>query len=506
MSETENQKSNFLRPKFDLSYSFNKFKKLKIGLFYEQEQNSISEADTLAMNSFHFRVIKFYTELPASDKLSLRASALRRYDYFPKPDGFKEANYADEINFAGDWKSSKSSQLRWNLNYRNLRISDSLFSNLDPKETYLGRVEYNLNVMKGLVRLNTIYELGAGQQQRLAYNYLQVDRGMGTHVWIDRNEDGVQQQNEFEQAVFQDQADFIRVTILTNDFVKSNNVAFSQSMDIEPSSLIKKAKKGEAKPYSWLRRLSSRSLFKIERKTLANSDVLAFNPFQLDVADTSLLSIGSNIRNIIYFNRTETKFRVELQQSDSRTKILLNLGFDSRRRTDYTIIPSFKLGNKFRMQLNSLYGFNDNISEFFPDRNYKLEMLELKPQFIYMQKTLFRASVQYKYKNSLNRIGASEKAISHDVTLETKYSNSKKSNTSIRATITWVNMRFDGQNNTPVQFAMTEGLLNGQNFIWTINIDRSLSRNIQLNIGYEGRKMGESNVVHVGRAQIRAVF
>jgi hypothetical protein len=69
-----------------------------------------------------------------------------------------------------------------------------------------------------------------------------------------------------------------------------------------------------------------------------------------------------------------------------------------------------------------------------------------------------------------------------------------------------VNLAFNGQNNTPVQFAMTEGLLNGQNFLWTLNIDRSISKNIQLNIGYEGRKIGSAQVVHVGRAQVRAVF
>jgi hypothetical protein len=507
-SKTATEASSFFRPRFDLSYSIKQLSKLKFGIYGEQEQNrqKMLSADTLSVASFYYNVLKFYAELPANEGLSLKASAQRRYDYSPQGEQFKTLTVADEMNFGGDWKSGKASQLQWNLNYRNLRIEDTAKTTLDPKETYLGRVEYNLNIFKGFIRLNTIYELGAGQQQKLAYNYVEVDKGMGTHVWLDRNEDGVQQQNEFEQAIFQDLANFLRVTILTNDFVKSNNVAYSQSMDLEPSVFFKKRKKGAEMGWSWLGRLSSRSLFKIERKTIASADVLAFNPFELNVADTSLLSIGSTIRNVIYINRTETKFRMELQQSDVRTKTLLNIGFDSRSRSDYSIQPSVKLGEFFRMQFSGTYGFNENRSEFFPDRDYALQILELKPQLIYMQKTMFRTSLQYKYKDSRNSLGALETAKSHDITVDAKYSKSGKSNTSIKTSFSWVNLKYSGLNNTAVQFAMTEGLQNGQNFLWTLSFDRTLSKNIQLNIGYEGRKTGIAPVVHVGRAQIRAVF
>jgi hypothetical protein len=114
--------------------------------------------------------------------------------------------------------------------------------------------------------------------------------------------------------------------------------------------------------------------------------------------------------------------------------------------------------------------------------------------------------LQYKYKDSRNSLGALETAKSHDITVDAKYSKSGKSNTSIKTSFSWVNLKYSGLNNTAVQFAMTEGLQNGQNFLWTLSFDRTLSKNIQLNIGYEGRKTGIAPVVHVGRAQIRAVF
>ena len=169
-------------------------------------------------------------------------------------------------------------------------------------------------------------------------------------------------------------------------------------------------------------------------------------------------------------------------------------------------MPSLNFTRSFRAQFKATYGFNDNNSEFFPDRDYQLEYYELKPELMYMYKTSFRASLSYKYKDSRNLINNLETAISNDISVELKYFGSKKAKTNIRTTFSWVNLNFEGTNNTPVQFTMTEGLQNGQNFLWTLNIDRSISKNIQLNIGYEGRKTGDAKVVHVARAQIRAVF
>lgn len=509
-AETRTEESRFFRPRVDLSYRIKKWKNLTFGIYDEIEQNrrNIVGVDTLLSSSIYYHVIKAYAELPAAENLMLKASALRRYDYIPVANSYQPLTVADEINFGGNWVASASSKLEWNLNYRNLRIEDSTRTTLDPKETYLGRVEYNLNIRKGFIRLNTIYELGAGQQQKIAYNYIEVDKGQGTHIWIDRNEDGVQQQNEFEQSVYQDLANFIRVTVLTNEFIRSNNVSFSQSFDIEPSVFFRRTKSKEKQAWAWLGYFSSRSLFRIERKTLPTDELLAFNPFELNVSDTALVSVGATIRNVLYVNRavTRSKFRLELQQSDSRTKTLLNIGFDTRRKTDYTALPSYNFTKSFRMQLSGTYGFHDNSSEFFPDRNYELRYYEIKPQLMYMLKTTFRATLSYKYKDSKNQINNLETAVSHDISVEAKYFGSKKARTNIRGTFSWVNLQFTGSNNTPIQFVMTEGLLNGQNFLWSLNIDRSISKNVQLSIGYEGRKTGDVKVVHVGRAQIRAVF
>jgi hypothetical protein len=65
---------------------------------------------------------------------------------------------------------------------------------------------------------------------------------------------------------------------------------------------------------------------------------------------------------------------------------------------------------------------------------------------------------------------------------------------------------FDGPANSPVGFAILNGLQDGRNFLWSLTLDQQLAKNIQLRLSYEGRKTGEANVVHTGRAQVAANF
>jgi hypothetical protein len=53
---------------------------------------------------------------------------------------------------------------------------------------------------------------------------------------------------------------------------------------------------------------------------------------------------------------------------------------------------------------------------------------------------------------------------------------------------------------------MLDGLLPGQNYLWNVDLTQRLSSFLELNFQYEGRKAGTSGVVHIGRAQIRALF
>ncbi len=503
-SEGLQQDSRFFRPRAELSKTFEKINNWKIGVYGEREDNRRfnSGSDTLLNNSFYYDLFRAYLKSGESQEFSFGTEYSRRFDYKPDTTDFALTTIADEVNVNGLWAKYKHSKLRWNLTYRNLYIQDSLLTQERPQETYLGRLEYLLNIKGGLLRGNTVYELGSGQQQRIEYTYVQVNPGEGTYTWIDRNEDGIKQLDEFEISNFQDNANHIRVTTFTNDFIRSDNVKFSQSLGFNPVKIWRNSKK---KSLRFLSKFATQSTLQIARKTLESSEVLPWNPFQLQVSDTSLVSLAANIRNTLYFNRLDPKYGFEIAMQDSRNRLILTTGYEARRRTEQSIKgrwnPSKKVGTKLFVAQGSRY----NDSEFFETKDYNISFFTIEPELTLLFKEKHtRIQLAYAFSNRQNSIDAEETALSNDASLNVTYNKVSKSE--IRAGFSFVNVNYTGLPNTPVEYAMLEGLQNGKNYLWNLTFERRISRNVLMNISYEGRKTGMNPVVHLGRASVRATF
>jgi hypothetical protein len=59
---------------------------------------------------------------------------------------------------------------------------------------------------------------------------------------------------------------------------------------------------------------------------------------------------------------------------------------------------------------------------------------------------------------------------------------------------------------SPVSYTILEGLLPGKNYLWDIDFTKKLGSSLELSLQYEGRKAGDSNIVHTGRASLRALL
>ena len=501
LAKTILEQSQFFRPKLDFNKSFQKLHNWKLGFYTEQEKNQRFDlpTDTLKQNSFFYQLYRFYLQSPEKQKFSFGANYTRRLDYAAFNNNFTKNTLADELNLNGQWAQKKSSRLQWNLTYRQLQILAPKLSSQQAQETYLGRMAYQLNLYKGAIRFNNTYEISSGQEPKVEFNYLEVNQGEGVYTWIDRNRDSIPQINEFEISPFQDQARFIRVSVLTNDFIRTNNVQLNQSLRLQPKALWYKAE-GFKKLLS---KFSTQSTLKIIRRAKAAADVSAWNPFQLNIIDTSLVSISSSIRNALFFNRADPKYDLQIGMFDNRNRIVLTTGFESRKTAEQFLRGRWNLSQQFSSQIYFATGQRDNDSEFFGERDYNIQFLKLEPQLTWQPNKDFRMILFYKFRDSKNSL-AGETAIHHDFKLESTFNQSSKS--SIRSSFSFVNINFDGARNTPVEFAMLEGLQNGKNFLWNLSFDRLLANNVQLSISYEGRKTGEAKVIHVGRAQVRATF
>ncbi|MEM9819943.1 MAG: hypothetical protein AAF985_02680 [Bacteroidota bacterium] len=503
-TDSDRENTRFFRPKIELSKTFEQLNRWKIGVYGEREKNSRFDPglDTLNQTSFFYDLYRVYLQSPEEGKFGLGASYTQRYDYVPVDRAFQQNTLADEFNLNGRWGSGKRSQLKWNVTYRQLKIIDDQLTTLDPQNSILGRLDHSLILFKGAVRSNTNYEIGSGQEPKIEYQYLPVTSGEGVFFWdasLDANGDGVPQVNEIRDAAFQGEGNITRITIFTDEFIRTNNVVLNESLRFDPRRLWGR-KKGLRKFFS---KWSTQSTLRINRRTREAEGVAAWNPFQLSVADSALVSIGSNIRNVVYFNRAHPKFDLQVGQGDNWNKIVLTSGFQSRRLSEQFFRGRWNINKKVSSQINLTRGAQLSDSEFFENQDFDIQFLRLEPKLTLLPTKNFRAILSYEFQDSQNKLGE-ERAQQHDFSLEATYN--RTSTTSVRLNFSFAKIAYQGSTNSPVEFAMLEGLKDGQNYLWSLMLDRRLSRNIQMSISYEGRKTGTANLVNVGRAQVRATF
>ncbi len=506
------ERSEFFRPKANLTLPFLRDSTgtvfWKAGVYGERERNSrfakqqqTGAADTLNRASFYYDVVKFFMESPENEQFNFKTSYLRRIDHAPDGEDFSTSTKADELNLNGNWQQSRNSQISWNFTWRRLAIQDTTLSKLDPSDTYLGRLDYSLNILKGVAQSNTSYEIGSGQERRVEFTYLQVQPGEGTHLWIDRNADGKVQYDEVEIAPFQDVANAVRVTSFTDDFIRTNNVTFNQSLRLEPKAVWFN-EKGMKK---FLSKFSTQSSLQITRKVRQLDGVSPWNPFELDVADTALVSTRSSVYNTLFFNRADPKYDVQLGMSDNQNKLVQTQGFESRRQRQQFVKTRWNVTKSISFQAELSLGTDEQGSEQFASRRYRIESWETEPQLTWQPSNSFRMGVTWRYKQAENRLDTlGESARTNDLKWEATFNQS--ATTSLRSEFSFVKIDFTGQANSPVGFAFLQGLQNGKNFIWNITLDRQIAKNIRMGISYEGRKTGDARLVHVGRAQVGAVF
>ena len=238
-----------------------------------------------------------------------------------------------------------------------------------------------VNEWKGMVTGNLLYEVGSGQEQKKSYSYLQVPAGTGQYAWIDYNNDGIQQLNEFVLAQFPDQAKFIRIFTPTNEYIKANYNPFNYSILINPKAMIGSNAKGFDK---FLSRMSFQSSLQLNQKQQADG-LLQLNPFQAPLNDTALITRAMAFLNTFSFNRSEAKWGFDINNSRNTSKSLLTYGYQTQTLNEWNLRGRWSLSRSFLLNLTFKKGLSQSVSNSkdFTNSNYSLDQFSLAPELSY---------------------------------------------------------------------------------------------------------------------------
>jgi len=499
-----NDKGSFIRPVIDISKELKSFHNWRAGFRYALEQNRprYKTTDTLTPFAFSFDSYSLYLKSGEKSKNKYGITFFTRADKYPVGKDFLRGDRSLNLNLQTELLAHPRRQFYLNTTFRKLQVYNAGVSKQKEDETILGRAEYVMEEWKGLITGNLLYEVGAGQEQRRDFAYLEVPAGTGQYAWNDYNNDAVQQLNEFELAAFPDQAKFIRLFTPTNEFIKANYITFNYRLNISPRALLNQA--GMKGMRDFISRLSLVTSLQITKKSLARGS-FEFNPFKYGVNDTALITQGTILLNTVSFNRFSSKWGVDLSNFRNFSKALLTYGYESRQMNDWIVKWRWNISRSISLNLSGTRGHNALYTPQFNNRNYELSIYRTEPSIVFIQGTSFRLVAGYKFEGKQNKADyGGEKSSSHSLNLESKYNILQSSALTARFTLN--NISYDAPSNTTVSYIMLDGLLPGTNYLWSAGFTRRLLNNLELTLQYDGRKPGSARTVHVGRASITALF
>jgi hypothetical protein len=513
-------KSSFFRPNADFSYTIKKLKGWKVGTSYNNEVNIFrnSNSDTISTQSWIWQNYRVYIESPDSSKNKYSFEFITRYQQRPDSvtNRFGSPYYkAQTLNFNGKLLTLKNQNLEYTLTYRHAYDADSAGTS-EPENFYLGRITYTVTALKGAIKSTTLYELGTGRQQRDQIVYEASPANQGSYIWVDLNHDGIQQLNEFVPIPANYKADstYVQVVIPTIQYATVNTNAFNEVLNINPSA-VWKGKKGIRRIVSMFSALGS---IQISKKTYASSDkqfYQYFNPIPLASEDTNIVATTVSSRNSLYFNRLDPKYGAEFDYNYSRSRTYLTGGFENHLQESEDVIVRWNIIKAFNTQTTYTNGIKGDESDFYDNLKYEFSYNDILTDLSYQFQTFLRLDFKYEFNYSVNpndTVGKQTAEI-QKFTLEGRYNRLKKSTITSSLSYATIDYNDKGYTNTQLEYAMLDGLMAGNNLVWSVSYSQTLINNLQLTLSYDGRLTGfepgdKSTLtpVNTARAELRALF
>ena len=207
-------------------------------------------------------------------------------------------NYSNSKQINANLNLIKNKNLKYNISttYRTLSfLADSFQS--ESENSILSSNNISAKLIKDFISLNLRYELGKGKENKKEKNYIKVPDGMGTHSWIDYNNNDLEELNEFQLANFEDLANYVVLYLPSSKFENVYSLKYNHSVQLNPGGITEN---------KLLQKLNFSNNFVVQNKNKSNSQFL--NPFNNNM--DSSITFSSLHQNSVYYNRSSKQFNL----------------------------------------------------------------------------------------------------------------------------------------------------------------------------------------------------
>ncbi|MBF8148828.1 hypothetical protein ITJ86_02905 [Winogradskyella sp. F6397] len=466
----------------------------------EDNEQRVLATDSLTPLSQKFKAYEAFVGIGDSTKVYAEVGYVKRYNDSLRNNSLKRVNSSNTYYLKSRLIQNQNTNLQVFLNYRDLKSEDS---SVDDEQSLNSRLNFNQKLFNNLIVLNTSFETNSGTLAQQDFTYVEVEAGQGAYTWIDYNDNGIQELDEFEIAQFADQGSYIRVLLPNQVFVQTHQNRFGQTMTINPQSWSV----SENKSKQFWSHFYDQASFIVDSKKFKDESSFNLNPFEAlkdDLDTEDFVSLNYSIRNVLFFNRGKQHYTTSYTFLTNKSRNLLSTGFQQNKTNSHQLNFNHKFNVNWLVNTLASIGNDDSKSENFTNRNYIIDNYQLKPKLSYLFSENAQFDVFYQYASKENTIGSLESLAQNNYGLSFTYNNAQK--IALTGEFNFFENEFEGNANSPVAYQMLEGLQPGKNFTWSLLAQKKLTKYLDLNLNYFGRKSETSKMIHTGTIQLKAYF
>jgi len=478
------------------------FNLIKPGIDYlfENKNDQVSGKNSLINTSLKYSELAPFIQLLNYKNLSLTVKYSWRTEYFPINGILQKESLARLQTYLMNYKS-KHFYSDLNLTFRNKNITKA-FKALGKanNETVLLRSVSRLNLFNRFLDVNFYYQAATEKTAKLEKVFVRVPQGSGNYKYLgDLNNNGVADENEFEQTIFD--GDFIITTIPSDELFPVINLKTNFRLKLNFSKIVKT---GNLFGFL-LKPVSTETSVRIDEKSKERDTkkiyLLNFKHFLND--STTINGFNTFQHDVFLFKNSNTlsfRFRYLQRKSLNQFSAGLEKAYFRERsaRVDFRLVKEIRNRTEFINQIDNVLATSVSNRSRLVTNNFITTDFSYRP--------VQNIEVGFKIKS-----GRIEDNFPKTPTIIDQNSQT------IRFTLAFASkgrLRIEAERNelTPntssnnIPFEILRGNTTGKNYRWQINFDYRVAANLQTTLNYDGRLQGSGKVINTMRAEARAFF
>jgi len=490
--------SNWIEQKGDAEL---KLWELKPGLSYNFEKKESLAKDSLLGDSHKYFEIAPYLKLNSSRNLETSLRYSFREEYFPIGNVLNKESRATLATLHLKYSGNREFSTTFDISWRNKKIErDFVSEGKTDNRTVLIYSDSRFGLFKNFLRGSFFYKAATERTAKMNKVFVRVPVGNGNYIYLgDLNKNGIADDFEFRQTEFN--GDYILTTVPTDKLYPTMNLKTNMRLKTDFGKIVR----GNGFLRKILGQISTETFYRIEEKsTEENLQRIYLLNLKYFLREATTIHGMQTFQNDVYFGKRNRELSLRYRFLQTKRLNKYSSGTELGYYREHSLRMKFRVIKGVNNRTVLKQTTRNSLAPAVMQRSFQIKSQSLSSEFSYY--LLRNLELGFSFLTRESEDAFPRKPIVIDENSQT-----------LRITVLFKGrgrLRFEAErielegetHGYLVPFEITEGNAIGKNYILRLNFDYRIASNLQVNVAYWGRKIGEGKFVHNLRAEARAYF